>query len=136
MSVGREPEPFPLEQIRRLSKCDSWTSRRKCRVGHDVALKRLNIGHAWIFAATAAIRPAFVIGFRFERDANPLYADRIAGIIKSHTRDADAGVISFCHQPREEIERSIRTTSGCRVKNAFDFVGIAGLRFHHHPEAP
>ncbi len=34
------------------------------------------------------------------------------------------------------IERTIRTTSRRGIKNAFDLVGIARLRCHHHPEAP
>jgi hypothetical protein len=71
-----------VEEVLRFGLGYPWALGRKCRVGHDVALKRFHERDAGIITATAAIGPPFIIGFRLEGDAKSLDANRIAGFIE------------------------------------------------------
>ncbi len=113
----------------------AWTLGRKCSVGHDVALKWFYISDAGILTAAAAVGSTLIIGFRFQCDAEPLDARRIACFIEPHTRYPYARVISFRDQPREQVEMTVGSANGSRIQNAFHFIGIAWLRLHHHSQA-
>ena len=67
-------------------------------------MERFHIGYARILTATASIRPAFIVGFRLQRDAKPLDAGGIAGFIEFHSRNADARVVSLRDEPRKEVQ--------------------------------
>ena len=119
---GREPETLPVEQILRYGQGDPWAFGRKRRVRHHVALERFDKRDARIFAATTAVGPPLVVGFRLERDAEPLDAARIAGLIEPHARDADARVVAPRDEPRKQVELTIRPTNGRRIQDAFDLL--------------
>jgi len=38
-------------------------------------------------------------------------------------------------QPREEVELTVRATSGSRIQDGFDLLGITRLWLHHQPQA-
>jgi hypothetical protein len=132
---GSQPHALPVEQILRFGKGDPWASRRKCRVSHHVVPKRFDERDTRILAATAAVGPPLVIGFRLQYDAEPLDACRIAGSIKPNSCNADARVISPRDQSREEVECTIRATNGRRIQDAFDLLGIPRFRLHQQPQA-
>ena len=133
---AREPEALPVEQILRYCQGDPRALGRKCRVSHQVALQRLHERDPGILAATAAIGPQLIIGFGLQRDAQPLDARRIAGCIEPHSCNADARVVPFRNQPREQVEFAIGAANGRRIQDAFDLLGIARLRLHDHSQAP
>ena len=135
MSVGCQAETLPVEEVLRQGQSDPWPLGRKCGVGHDVALERFYERHTGILTAAAAIGPPFIIGFRLQCNAEPLDASRIAGFVESHSRNPDARIISFRYHPRKQIEFPIGSANGCWIQDAFDFHGIAGFRFHQHPQA-
>ena len=108
---------------------------RKRRIGHHVALERFDERDTRILAATAAVGPALIIGFRLQCDAETLDAYRIAGVIEPHSCNPDARVVPLRHQPRKQVELSIGAARGSRIQNAFDLLGIARLRLHHDPQA-
>ena len=76
-----------------------------------------------------------IIGFRLQRDAEPLGACRIASFIEPYSGNADTRVIPPRNQPREEVKFAVRATSGSRIQDAFDLLGIARLRLHQHSQA-
>jgi hypothetical protein len=88
-----------------------------------------------VLASTATAGPPLIIGLRLERDPQALNAGRISCFIEPHSGNSDARVIASRHQPREDVELAIRTTSGRRIQDALDLLGIARLRFHHHFQA-
>ena len=108
---------------------------RKCRVSHHVALERFHERDTRILAATAAVGPPLIIGFRLQCDAETLDACRIAGFIEPHSCNADARVVPLRHQPRKQVELAIGAANGGRIQDAFDLLGIARLRLHHDPQA-
>ena len=124
-----------MKQILRYGQGDPWAFGRKRRVSHHVTLERFDKRDTRILAAAAAVGPQLVIGFRLQRDAEPLDAGRIAGLIELHSCDADARVISPRDQAREEVKLTIRAANGGRIQDAFDLQRIARLRLHHHPQA-
>ena len=63
-SKSGKPQTLPVEEVRRQGQGDPWSLGRKCGVRHDVALERFYERDTRIFAAPAAIRPPFIIGFR------------------------------------------------------------------------
>src|SRR5580692_7260017 len=126
----REPQALPAEEILRDSQGDSWASRRKRRVAHDVSLARFQECDSRIFATTADIGLLFIIGFRLQRDAEALDGYWVSGVIESHSRNTDARVVSLRHQPRKEIERAVRAASGSWIQDPFDLLRITGLRLH------
>jgi hypothetical protein len=77
--------------------------------------------------------PKLVGGLRFERDAEPLRAGRIAGGRKADMGEADAGEVPFTDQTRQEIQRPIGSACGGRVKHAPGFLGARRVRFHDEP---
>jgi hypothetical protein len=112
---GRESKALPVEEVLRYSQGDPWTFRRKRRVDYDLALKRFDKGDAGILATTAAIGPPLIVGFGFQRDAEPFDPGRIARSIEPHSHNADARVIIFRDKPRKEIEPAGRSTRGGRI---------------------
>jgi hypothetical protein len=98
-------------------------------------LKRPHKGHSGVLAATTSIGPPFIIRLRFQRDAEPLDARRIAHFIELYTRYPYARIISLCDQPREEIEFAIGAASRSRIQDSFYFLRIARLRFHQQSQA-
>ena len=90
---SREPQALPVEEVLRYGQGDPWASGRKCRVSHHVTLQRFHESDPRILAASAAIGPPLIIGFRLQCDAQPLDAYRIAGCIEPHAGNADARVI-------------------------------------------
>jgi hypothetical protein len=97
-------------------------------------LKRPHKRNARILAATAADGPPFIIGFWLERDANPLYTFRIAGLIEPHARYPDPRIISLRNQPRKDVEFTIGTAYGSGIQNPFHFMRITRLGLHDHAE--
>jgi hypothetical protein len=77
--------------------------RRERCIGHDVTMERFDVGDPWIFAAAATIGSALIIGLGLKRDAEPLDARWIPDFIEDYAGDADARIVIFCHQPREEV---------------------------------
>jgi hypothetical protein len=132
---GRQPHALPVEEVLRYCPGDPGASGRERCVSHDVTLQRFHESNTRIFAASAAIRAPLIIGFRLKRDAQPLDAYRIASFIEPHSCNADSRVISPRNQPREEVEFTVRATSGSRIQDAFDLLGVTRLRLHQHSEA-
>ena len=85
-----EPEALPVEEVLRYGQGDPRTSDRKCRVSHQVAPQWFHKRDPRILAAALAAGLQLIVGFRFQRDAKPLDACRIAGIVESHSCNADA----------------------------------------------
>ena len=108
---------------------------RKRRVSHHVEAERFDKRDARILAAAAAIRPPLVIRFWLQRNAEPLDARWVAGLIKSNSCDADARIIALRDQPWEEVKLTIRAANGSRIQDAFGLKRIARLRLHHQPKA-
>jgi hypothetical protein len=81
-SKSREPQSLPVKQILRYGHGNPWADGRERRVSHHIALKRFDERDTRILAATAAVGPTLIIGFRLQCDAEPLYAYRIAGVIE------------------------------------------------------
>jgi hypothetical protein len=98
-------------------------------------MERLNKRDTRILAASAAVGSPFIIGFRFQCDAKPLRARRIAGFIEPHSRYPDARVISLRNQPREEVEFAIGTARDSRIQNPFHFMRVTRLGLHDHAQA-
>ena len=134
-SKGCQPQPFPMKQVFRNGEGNPWTHGRECGVGHHVPLKRFNEGDARILAAAAAMRRQLVISFGLKRDSQALDSAGIASLVELNAGDADPGKISLGHEPWKQVEVSVRPTNGSRVQDAFDFLRVAGLRLHQHPEA-
>jgi hypothetical protein len=105
---------------------------RKRRVSHYVTLKRFHKRDAGILAAATAVEVQLIIGFRLQCDAEPLNACRIAGFIEPYSGNADARVIPPRNQAREQVKFTVRATSGSRIQDAFDLLGITRLRLHQH----
>ena len=135
-SKGREPQSLPVKQILRYCQGDPWATGRKCRVSHYVALQRFDKRDAGILAAATAVEVPLIIGFRFQCDAEPLNACRIAGFIEPYSGNADARVIPPRNQAREQVKFTVRATSGGRVQDAFDLLRIPRLRLHQHCQTP
>jgi hypothetical protein len=95
-------------------------------------VQRFHEGDARIFAATTAIGPPLIVSFRFQRDAEPLDAIRFASFIEPYSRNADARVIPTRNQPREQVELTVRATSGSRIQDPFDLQRVPRLRLHQH----
>ena len=87
---GRQPDPFPMEQILRHRQGNSRSIRRKRRVSHDVMLERLDKGNPGILAAAASVRPPLVISFRLQRNAETFDSGRVAGFVEFYAGNADA----------------------------------------------
>ncbi len=132
-SKGGETEAFPMHQILRNGEGNPRANRRECRIGHHVALKGGDERDAWILAASAAMRRPLVIGFRLERNAQPLDSAGIASMVKFDTGNTDSGKIPLSHEPRKQVKMPIRATRGGRIQNAFDLLRVAGLRLQEHP---
>ena len=90
-----EPRTSPVEDIFRYREGDPQALGRPCRVSHQVALKRRHKRDARILAATAAVGPPFINGFRFEGDTEPLHPNRIAGFIEPRSCNAMRGEFPF-----------------------------------------
>ena len=88
----------------------------------------------WILTASAAVGPQLVIRFGLERDAEPLDARRVAGLIELHSCDADTRVISLRDHAREEVIVTIRAANPGRVQDPFDLMRIARFRLHDLPQ--
>ena len=76
-----------------------------------------------------------VISFRLERNAEPLDACRIAGFIEPYSCNADARIVAPRDEPRKQVERTIRATSGSRIQDTFGLERIAWFRLHDLPQA-
>ena len=118
-----------------MGQGDARSLGGKCRVSHDVALKRFHERDARILASTATAGPPFIIGLRLQCDAEALNAGRIAGFIEPHSGNADARIIALRHQSRKEVQLAIRAASGRRIQDALDLLGIPRLRLHQHSQA-
>jgi hypothetical protein len=124
-----------VEQIFRNGEGNPWTNGGQRRVSHYIALKRFDERDARILATTAAMGRPLVVGFRFERDAQPLNSAWIAGLIKLDAGDTDPGEIPLSHETWKKVEMSVTATHGSRVQDAFDLLRVAGFRLHEHPQA-
>jgi hypothetical protein len=91
---------------------------------------------AGILATATAVGLQLIIGFRFQCDAEPLNACRIAGFVEPYSGNADARVISPSNQAREQIKFTVRAASGSRIQDAFDLLRIPRLRLHQHCQTP
>jgi hypothetical protein len=63
----------------------------------------LDKSNSRVFAATAAVGQPLVLGFRLQRDTEPLYSARVAGIIEFYSRNANPRVIALRDKPREKV---------------------------------
>lgn len=124
MGIGCEPETVPVKEVVRLGQCDPWSPIRKRGVRHDVALEWLHVCDAWIFTP-ATTGTTLVISFGLQCNAKPFGAYWIAICIEPHSCYANARIIPFGDQPREQIELPIRATRGCRIQDSFDFIRIS-----------
>ena len=127
---SRKPHTLPMEEVRRQGQGDPRALGRKRRISHHVALERFHERDSRILAATAAVGPPLIIGFRLQCDAETLYAHWITGIAEPHSCNADARVIALRNEPRKQVELTIRAANGSRIQDAFDLLGITRLRLH------
>jgi hypothetical protein len=95
-------------------------------------MERFDVGDPRVFASSAAIGPALIIGIGLKRDAEPLDARWIAGFIENYACYANARIVILCHQPREEVQFPIRPTNGRGIQNTLNLLGISRLGFHKH----
>jgi hypothetical protein len=96
-------------------------------------MERLDECDPRVFASTPAVGPKFIIGFRLQRDTKALDAGWISSFIEVDPRYADARIVAFRDQPREEVEVPVWTTSGGWIQDPFYLLGIARLRLHDGP---
>ena len=132
---GDKSKTLPVEQIFRYSQGDPRTVRRKRRVSHHVAPKRFDKRDTRVFAAAAAVRSPLVIGFRLQRNAEPLDSERVAGLIEPNPGDADARIVAPRDEPWKQVKLTIRATNGSRIQDTFNLMRIARLRLHHQSQA-
>ena len=69
-----ETQPFPVKKIFRSGQGNSWPSRRKRRITHNVAPERLDEGDSGILASAATVWPHFIVDFWLQRDTESLDA--------------------------------------------------------------
>ena len=131
-SKGNKPEPLPVKEVRRASGSDAGAARRASRICHEVALQWFDERDARVFAASAAVDPTLIVGFRLQSDAETLDAFRVSRCIEPHSGNTDARVVPKRNQSWKEVQLAVRATSGRRIQDAFGLMGIARLRLHHH----
>ncbi len=115
-----ETKSLPMKQVLRDGKGDARANGRKRRVSHHVALKRFDECNARILAASTAMRRPLVIGFRLERDAQPLDSAGIAGLVEFDAGNTDSGKIPLSHEPRKQVKMPVRPTRSGWIQNTFD----------------
>jgi len=91
---GREPQTLAVKPIRRYGEGDSSADGRLRRVSHHIALEPFHARDARILTAASAVRPKLVVRLRLDRDAEPLDACRIAGVLKPNPANAAARIIA------------------------------------------
>ncbi len=123
-----------MKQILRYGHGNPWADGRERRVSHHVALKRFDERDTRILAATAAVGPTLIIGFRLQCDAEPLDSTRIASFVEFYAGNADARIIAPRDEPWKQVKLAVRAANGGRIQDAFSLVRIAQFRLHHQPE--
>jgi hypothetical protein len=71
---------------------------------------------------------------RLQRDAQSLGARGVAVRREADAGEADAGVVPFADQARQEIQRAVAPTRDAGVERAPRLLGARGVRLHHQPE--
>ena len=132
---GGKPQSLPVKQVFRYRQGDSWSEGRERGVSHHITLERFHECDARILAATAAVRHSLVIGFRFQRKAEPLDSARIACRIELDADNADARKITLRNEPWKQVKLTVRTTGGGRIQNTLGFHRIARLGLHNLSKA-
>jgi hypothetical protein len=97
-------------------------------------LERFDKGNAGILAAAAAVRSPLIIGFRLERNAEPLNTCRITSFVEFYAGNADARKISTRDKSREQVKSAVRAASGSRIQDTFYFHRIARIRLHYQTQ--
>src|ERR1700691_3176186 len=129
-----KPDPLPVKKVRRACCGDARAAWRARRISHEVALQRFDERDARVFAASAAVYPTLIVGFRLQSDAETLDAFWISRCIEPHSGNTDARVVPKRHQSWKEVQRTVRATSGRRIQDAFGLMRIARLRLHQDSE--
>src|ERR1700692_4734334 len=103
-----KPESLPVNEVRRACRGDTRSARRARRISHEVCLQRFDEGDARVFAASSAVYPTLIIGFRLQSDAETLDAFRVSRFIKPHSGNADARVVPPRNRPRKVLQVAVR----------------------------